>query len=38
MEQRLVEVESRISRAEDLMEEVNPTVCRRQQQIELLQR
>ena len=38
MEQRLVELESRISLAEDLMEEVNLTVYRQQQQIELLQR
>ena len=38
MEQRLVEVESRISLAEDLLEELNRTVYRQQQQIELLQR
>jgi len=38
MEERLAEVESRISLAEDLVEELNLTVYRQQQQIELLQR
>ncbi|MBK7953070.1 MAG: SlyX family protein [Candidatus Accumulibacter sp.] len=37
MEDRLAEVESRISLAEDLMEELNLTVYRQQQQIDLLQ-
>ena len=37
MEPRLAEVESRITLAEDLLEELNRTVYRQQQQIELLQ-
>jgi SlyX protein len=37
MEDRLSEVEIRISLAEDLMEELNLTVYRQQQQIDLLQ-
>lgn len=37
MENRLAEVESRISLAEDLLEELNLTIYRQQQQIELLQ-
>ncbi len=37
MEERLVEVESRISLAEDVLEELNRTVYRQQQEIELLQ-
>lgn len=37
MDKRLIEVESRISLAEDLVEELNRTVYRQQQQIDLLQ-
>ncbi len=37
MEDRLSEVEIRISLAEDLMEELNRIVYRQQQQIDLLQ-
>ena len=37
MEERLTELETRISLTEDLVDELNPAVYRQQQQIELLQ-
>ncbi|NTV12117.1 MAG: SlyX family protein [Zoogloea sp.] len=37
MESRLTEIESKLCFAEDLLEELNRTVFRQQQQIELLQ-
>lgn len=38
MEERLVRIETKISFAEDLLDELNSTVYRQQQQIERLQK